>query len=338
MPADALKYYAGILDMPDVLRSVANYQVPFLHLNAMGEQRVSCKKADLYRCAVTVGNPTYISLRLIRQHHFWPVLSNSIIKKCLLISTNIETHGSLLRRRSIFDTYVSDDKKTVSYNVGMALAKFHSERLLDIRNLLHLEFLRQQNAVVFVQQAGGKRPQEPDLLGQSADGSWHLFEAKGSSYENKLSKKLIEGKIQAQQVFTVHGQLPATRTISATYLGADRIYTRIEDPSDRGASVIDFEDANFNRAYYAPFLISQQPGYPGAKEIVIDGVPVMMFGLDSEVGMLHIGVLSHIYPFLLTSDFGALPGALADSADLSGRGGDQYSFGRDGFVIGFEPY
>ena len=322
--------------MPNISRSVSNYQVPFLHLNAAAEHQLPCRMSDLYRCSVTVGNPSFLSSQDIRRHGFWRVLYTSIIEKASVVFCNIEVNAQLLRRTSMYDTYISDKKRDVSYNLGMAFAKFHSEQLLGIRNLIHLEFLKKRHAIVFVQQVGNRRPQEPDLLGQSADGSWHLFEAKGTSYKNKLAEQISYGKNQTSQVSTIHGQLPATRTVSATYIGKDRIFTHLEDPSDGGVSIIDFDEADYNRAYYAPFLLSQQKDYPEAVEVIINGVNVHRYELPVPGGMLSIGVLSSILPAIINGNPGDLSSALRNIAEISVKGDDQYSFGLDGFVVGFK--
>jgi hypothetical protein len=276
-------------------------------------------------------------MRAIREHGFWPILFTSLIDKCSVVASNLTDTGGRLRRSTIYDTYVTYKKREVSYSLGMAFAKLHSEKLLNIRNLVHLEFLKQQNSVTFVPQPGNKRPQEPDSVGQAANGTWHLFEAKGTTYENTLAKKISDAKTQVNQISTIRGQPPATRSVSATYIGRDRIFTRIEDPSDTGSSTIDFDDVNFIRSYYAPFLMPQQEGYPDAVNRTIDGVSVSMFEIENRVSQLSIGFLSKALPFVLAGDATNLSLMLSDLADLTEREGDGYSFGPDGFVVGFKP-
>ena len=253
-----------------------------------------------------------------------------------MVSTNIQTVGSVLCRNPIYDTYVSDAKRVVSYSLGMAFAKFHSESLLNIRNLVHLEFLKQQNAIVFVPQPGNIKPQEPDLVGQDVGGAWHVFEAKGTSVKNKVTQQIADGKIQVRQISTIHGQLPATRTVSGTHIGKGGIYSRIEDPSDRGQALVDFDDNTFNQAYYAPFLISEQPGYPDPTSVIIDGQSVLMFSLENALGVLSIGILTSVYNALRTGSSATLLVTLEAIDDFTKRETDQYSFGRDGFVIGYK--
>lgn len=317
--------------MSTVLRSVNGYQAPFAGLNTHTGQAIGCKKSDLYRCAVTVGNPTFFSLNAIRTYGLLPALCTSIFDKCSIVASNIEKYGTVLRRGAIYDTHVSDIKRQVSYSLGMAFAKFHAERLLGIHNLIHLEFLKRLNAVTFIQQPTTNRPQEPDLVGQSADGSWHIFEAKGTSYQNNVAAQVAGGKIQAAQIATIHGQVPTTRTVSGTYIGRDRIETYLQDPSDSGSSAIAFEQNDYNKAYYAPFFI----GLPDVREVLIDGVLVRMFNIRGSTGTASIGLTVPVFEALQNQDTTDLPSALPDPSVFE-RGSDQYSFGLDGFVVGFK--
>ncbi|WP_156482837.1 hypothetical protein [Acetobacter cerevisiae] len=320
-----------------ISRSVDKYTVPFNNLNQINEHQVNCKKADLYRCAVTVGNPSFISLRAIKKYGFWCILFTSVIDKCSLVASNLIDVGGHLRRSSIYNTYVTDKKREVSYNLGMVFAKLHAEKLLGIRNLVHLEFLKQQGALTFVPQTTTKRPKEPDLVGQDGNGTWHIFEAKGTTYENMISRKVLEAKEQAKQIASIQGQLPGTRSVAATYIGDDRIFTCIEDPSDSGSTVVEFDKIDFIKSYYAPFLICQQNGYPNAQDRTIDGIPVKMFDIGNKMGCVSIGIVSEVAECIFNSRFNELSDELSNIGDLSERGGDQYSFGLDGFVVGFKP-
>lgn len=45
---------------------------------------------------------------------------------------------------------VSDKKRIVSYNLGMAFAKFYAEKLLDIPSLVHVESLKALGSIEFL--------------------------------------------------------------------------------------------------------------------------------------------------------------------------------------------
>ena len=70
------------------------------------------------------------------------------------------------------------------------------------------------------------------MVGHTADGLWHVFEAKGVS-RNQLNTKILEAKNQANEVETIHGNPPATLSACATYLNSQRILSRIEDPEGK---------------------------------------------------------------------------------------------------------
>ncbi len=108
-----------------------NYTGIYSHLNNVERQQVNCKKFDLYRAIITVGCPSFISWEAIRQNGLMRVLSNSIVRKILLVHDNIDLVENNLVLHPIFQQQVSDQKRIVSYNLGMAFAKIYAERLLD---------------------------------------------------------------------------------------------------------------------------------------------------------------------------------------------------------------
>lgn len=320
--------------MPTVLRTVADYQAGYAALNNNTAQKVNCKKSDVYRCAVTVGSPTFFSLRAIREVGLIPTLLTSIVDKCSIVASNVERHGQVLRRHAIYDRHVSDIKRQISYSLGMAFGKFHSERLLGIHNLIHLEFLKKLNAVTFIQQITNSRPQEPDLVGQSSNGSWHVFEAKGTSVEGNVRGQVAAGKIQVVQIDTIHGQMPVTRTVSATYIGRQKIQTHLQDPSDSGASAVELDQDKFNRAYYAPFLIPERSAGLETRRVLIDGLEVRMLAIKGSSGTVSVGLIAEVYDALQMSDTSGLSSVLLKPS-LTERESDDFSFGLDGFVVGF---
>lgn len=327
--------------MPNIYRVVRNYQPPFSSINTIGESVLGCKKLDLYRSMVTVGNPSFLSLQKIRDHGLARALYDSIIKKVAIVANNIQSDQAGIRRHQIFDTYVSDEKRIVSYNLGMAFAKLYSEKLLGIPNLVHIEFLKKQNAVTFVQQAGGKRPKEPDLVGQTIDGNWHIFEAKGvSSSVSQLNGKITEAKSQIQQVSTIHGMPPSTGSACATYIGRDRIITYLEDPPSDGDKKIEINVEKFIDAYYAPFLIANETLGLRFRTERIDGVDVDFYDLSDANRKLSIGLEREVLESIRSKKYD-LPQSITSRLKehyLAGEGQDRYSVGLDGFVVGYTDH
>ena len=98
---------------------------------------------------MTVGNPSFMSWKKIREDGFVRTLLDSVISKVSLVLTNIRGDGTNLRRHHIFDNHVSDEKRIVSYNLGMAFGKLYAEKLFDIPSLVHVEFLKKRQAISF---------------------------------------------------------------------------------------------------------------------------------------------------------------------------------------------
>jgi hypothetical protein len=327
--------------MPQIYRVVSNYQAPFSHLNTNGEVTLRCKKLDLYRSIITVGNPSFLSLQKIRDNGFARALYESIFKKVGIVASNIQSDLAGMRRHPVFDTHISDEKRIVSYNLGMTFAKLYSEKLLDIPNLVHIEFLKKQGAITFIQQPGDIRPKEPDLVGQTTDGNWHIFEAKGVSFAiSQLNGKIKEAKNQVQQVATIHGRPPSTGSACATYIGNDRILTYLEDPTSDHGKEVEIDREKFLDAYYAPFLLGEQGLNQPIRHERIDGLDVDFFDLQQASRKIRIGLDREISELLREKKYDLPPsiGLRLKNYSSTGRFQEKYSIGLDGFVVGYTDH
>lgn len=324
--------------MPSIYRVVSNYQGQFSVINTAGERILKCRKVDLYRSIITVGNPSFFTMRNIRDFGFARALYDSILKKVAIVASNIQSSPAGMRRHPIFDTYVTDEKRIVSYNLGMTFAKLYSEKLLGIPNLVHIEFLRKQNAVNFAPQAGGVRPKEPDLVGQTPDGSWHLFEAKGiSTSPSHLTAKIAEAKNQINQVATIHGVAPSTGSACATYIGTDRILTHLEDPPSEDGKRIQVSRDKFIDSYYSPFTIAEKNLGRSLRRERIDGLDVEFYDLEGADRRISVGLDSEIAEFIRGGkyDFPDSVRKKLNEYSSSARWEGKYSVGLDGFVVGY---
>lgn len=324
--------------MPLIYRVASNYQGAFAGINTVGENALQCRKIDLYRSIVTVGNPSFLSVKNIRDFGFARALYNSIIKKAAIVASNIQSDPAGMRRHPIFETYVTDEKRIVSYNLGMAFAKLYSEKLLGIPNLIHMEFLKKQNAVTFIAQAGNVRPKEPDLVGQTADGSWHIFEAKGTSTSaSQLGGKIAEAKNQVRQVATVHGVAPTTGSACATYIGADRILTHLEDPPSEDGKRVEIDREKFLDSYYSPFLIAGKSLGRSVRRERIDGLDVDFYDLEGASRRISIGLDREIAESVENRKYQFSESSRRRLREYSSsdRWEGKYSVGLDGFVIGY---
>ncbi|MBI6748183.1 hypothetical protein [Pseudomonas syringae] len=324
--------------MPNIYRVAKSYNSPFDFLNTTGESALRCRKIDLYRSIITVGSPSFLSGQDIRSYGFARVLYSSIIRKIAIVAVNIKSDIHGIRRHPIFDTHITDDKRIVSYNLGMTFAKFYSEKLLGVPNLIHLEYLKKQNAVTFAPQIDRARSREPDLVGQTPDGNWHVFEAKGiSSSTSQLNSKILEAKDQVRQVKTIHGMPPSTGTACATHIGPDRILTYLEDPSADDGKQVNIDQEKFIKSYYAPFLLAGKFLDRASRHEQIDGLDVEFYDLDYANIKLSIGIDREVLD-LVKNNTHNLPNQVVARLREYAASDDKkskYSIGLDGFVVGY---
>jgi len=325
--------------MPRIFYTADKYQAPYQNINTNGEQHLYCRKLDLYRSIITVGSPSFISWREIRQNGLFRTISNSIIQKVLMVQANIESNPNGMNLHPVFHNYVSDQKRIVSYNLGMAFAKFYAEQLLDIPNLTHLETLKKINAVNFVQQQG--RTKEPDLVGITNNGEWHVFEAKGMS-NNKLITELEKAKIQAQQIDTIHGQNPATLSACATFLGNDRIISVIEDPDSFKNKKIEIQKEKFFEGYYNSFFAFRELLKEESKKETFENISFQSFEIKTNKLDLSIGLETEVYELLQQQNYDLIEvfyNSRKQKIDkVKNYEENIMSIGLDGFVVKYKNY
>ena len=292
---------------------------------------------DLCRSMVTVGSPSFFTLEQIKQYGFVRAFYVAIIEKAAIVANNIAADKVRLRRHPVFDSYLSDQKRIISYNLGMAFAKFYSQRLLGIPNLIHVENLKKQNAIGFIKKTGTSRTREPDLVGQTPDGQWHIFEAKGvSGSPTQLPGKINDAKIQVAQVAAIQSSSPATRSACATYIGSDRILTYVCDPPSDAEKSIEIDPRKFVQAYYAPYLLADRLGQPRRRSLRVNGLVFEVIDLENAGRTLTIGVDASTLDAIRRSDVKALfsdrdrPLPPEDSPDTP------FSIGPDGFYVSYQ--
>lgn len=321
--------------MPRIYRLVSDYKTPYDSINTAAESSSRCTKMDLCRSMVTVGSPSFFSIENIRNYGFVRAFYLAIVEKAAIVLNNITADQVRLRRHPVFESYVLDQKRIISYNLGMAFAKFYSQNLLGINSLVHVESLKKLNAVSFLAQTGTSRPREPDLVGQTPDGRWHIFEAKGVSGSTKqLSGKIADAKIQVAQVAEIQGKTPATRSACATYIGLDRILTYVCDPPSEADKSIDIDASKFVQAYYAPYLLADRFNQPSRRSILVNNTAFEVIDLESVYGTLSVGVDAAVLDAIRRNDLKVLFGER--DAKLQEESPDTpYSIGPDGFYVSY---
>lgn len=296
--------------MPRIYYTAENYKGIYSSLNTANENFILCKKIDLYRAIITVGNPKYIgfSLKDIKKLGLLRVIYSNIIEKMMLIYSNIESDPTGIYLHPIYDTYVSDNKRIVSYNLGMAVAKLYSEKLLRIPHLIHVESLKKNNAIVLKpglpspKTGKPKRPQEPDLIGLTSNGDWHVFESKGTS-STSLKSKITEAKKQAEQILSINNETPSTLTACATSFTKERIFTKLNDPQPVGKKEYEINMDNFYVSYYQSFFALYEFSSGTLFLKTIDNIEYNCFILQLDQLHLEIGLDLKIHKFLETNDY-----------------------------------
>ncbi len=332
--------------MPRIYYTASQYTGNYAHINQNVESYINCRKIDLYRSIITVGNPSFITKEDIRINGLWRTISNSIIRKILLVQTNIESNREGIYLHPIFNTHVSDEKRIVSYNLGMAIAKLYASELFNIPNLIHVETLKQQGAIDINLTNDHK---EPDLVGMSPDGLWHIFEAKGMS-SNNLNSKIIEAKAQAQKVNTIHGNIPATLNACATYFSNTKILSKIEDPKSIKEKEIQINVEKYFENYYSSFFSFKKE----IKKQRINNIDYNYFDIKTDKLNLSIGLESEIFELIQQKDFTYINEYYSkmktikkdfdaerrlQNTNINQEGlASKFSLGQDGFIVKYSRF
>jgi glucan-binding YG repeat protein len=283
----------------------------------------------------------------IRANGFVRTLNNSIIRKILLVQANIESNRNGIYLHPIFNTHVSDEKRIVSYNLGMAVAKLYASELFNIPNLIHVETLKQQGAIDIDTTNNQK---EPDLVGITSDGQWHVFEAKGMS-SNNLNSKIIEAKNQAQKVNTIHGNIPATLNACATYFSPQKILSKIEDPKSLKEKDIKINYEKYFENYYNSFFLFDKKE---VKKQRINNIDYNYFDVRTRKLNLSIGLENEIFELVQQKNFTYVNEYYArmknikknfssdfditDNSTMEMTLSNSFSLGQDGFIVKYANF
>ncbi|NIB45135.1 hypothetical protein HBA55_36490 [Pseudomaricurvus alkylphenolicus] len=324
--------------MPFIFYRSSDYVAPYLHLNTDGESSIRCKKLDLYRSMITVGNPSFISKRQIKDYGLARAIYSSVIEKIGVVFENIQSDREGMRLHPIYHTHVSDKKRIVSYNLGMAFAKFYAERLLDIGSLIHVEGLKTLGAIQFDTPNEG-RGREPDLVGQCANGHWHVFEAKGMS-TNQLNSKIASAKEQAQQIASIDGTTPRTLNACATYFSDKRILTHLADPESKEERSLNISREKFIDSNYRSIFLIEDALERKLELIAEDNFRYYGVNLEANGVNLKVGIEEEIHDLLKQKEFSKIPqfsrSRYAENA--ADQRVNNLSMGFDGIVVKYRDY
>lgn len=302
-------------------------------MNSNGEASLSCRKVDLYRSMITVGNPSFISKQKIREHGLARTIYSSVIEKVGIVFENIQSDRRGMRLHPIYHGHVSDKKRVVSYNLGMAFAKFYAEKLLDIPSLVHVEGLKALGTVDFIEPEDG-RGREPDLVGQCLNGDWHVFEAKGMS-TNQLNSKILSAKEQVQRVESIDGIPPQTLNACATYFNDERILTYLVDPESKKEKRYKVKREKFLDSVYKPIFLFEDALNKKLELRVEDGFRYYAINLETKGLNISVGIEEETHDLIQQRELFEFPPSLRSK--LSEQRGQEreenYSLGSDGIIV-----
>ena len=228
--------------MPRIPYRATNFSGAFAQLNT-NYAAITVTWAQLVWAAITAGKAAGdeyaygIYSTLERLHRA------SMIRAYLM-----QTPSGFITRTMPYQMSDPSEKTSISFYLGITLAKLFAELLFDVPRMLHFAVYGQNYQVAAA--AGESRP---DLIGLSNNGQWFVFEAKGRS-NNFDAEALGTAKTQAEQIQSIDNLPPACSVACQAYF-ARVLRFRMDDPplgkSDRPRS-IKISRPEFEHAYDDP--------------------------------------------------------------------------------------
>lgn len=324
--------------MPSIFYESSDYKNRHTHVNSNGEASLRCRKLDLYRSMITVGNPSFISKQKIRDYGLARTIYSSVLEKVGIVFENIQSDRNGMRLHPIYHGHVSDKKRIVSYNLGMAFAKFYAEKLLDVPSLVHVESLKAMGAIELNDVDAG-RGREPDLVGQCSNGDWHVFEAKGMSV-NQLNSKILSAKEQVQRIASIDGAPPQTLNACATYFNNERVLTYLVDPESKKEKGYRIKKDKFLDSSYKPIFLFESALDRKLELKVEDGFRYYAINFEAKGVNLSVGIEEEIHDLIQQREFDEI--AFASKSKLTEQSQileeENYSIGLDGIVVKYRDY
>lgn len=228
--------------MPRIPYRAANFSGAFGLLNKYNAE-ITVTWAQLVWAAITAGKAAGdeyaygIYSTLERLHRA------SMIRAYLM-----QTPLGFIARTVPYQVSDPSEKTSISFYLGMTLAKLFAEQLFDVPRMLHFAVYAQNYQVVAA--AGESRP---DLIGLSNNGEWFVFEAKGRS-NNFDAEALETAKAQAEQIQSIDNLAPVCNIACQAYF-TSVLNFRMDDPpagGSRRVRAIKITRPEFEHAYDDP--------------------------------------------------------------------------------------
>lgn len=187
----------------------------------------------------------------------------------------MESATGRLIRSPAYDALDPSEKGSVSYYLGLVVAKLFAFHRLDTPWLLHFDIYGDEHDA----QLQGE--EKPDLIGLNADDDWVVYEAKGRT-GGFLAAVLADAKEQSEEITTIGGLDPVLRIGSLVYFRSDGMHLSVVDPSSRKRRRprdIKLSAQEFLDRYYSP-LNATLEARPDARREVRDGEEYRMLELN----------------------------------------------------------
>jgi hypothetical protein len=160
----------------------------------------------------------------------------------------MQTSSNFITRTMPYQMSDPSEKTSISFYLGMTLAKLFAEVLFDVPQVLHFAVYAQNYQIVVA--AGESRP---DLIGLSNSGQWFVFEAKGRS--NSFDASALEtAKDQAEQIQTINNLAPVCTVACQAYFTSVLSFRMDDPPAERSPRprTITISRPAFEHAYDDP--------------------------------------------------------------------------------------
>ena len=182
----------------------------------------------------------------------------------------VQTPLDFIARTMPYQLSDPSEKTSISFYLGMTLAKLFAELLFDVPRMLHFAVYAQNYQVVAA--VGESRP---DLIGLSNGGQWFVCEAKGRS-NNFDAGALDTAKEQAEQIQSIDNLAPACSVACQAYFKSELRFRMDDPPSGRSnrPRTIKISWSDFEHAYDNPIrTVIELRGAKYCHEICKQAVP-----------------------------------------------------------------
>lgn len=194
--------------MPQIPYRATNFTGAFEYLN--GEDEIPVTWAQLVWAAITVG-------KAAGDEYAYGIYSalERLHRASMIRAYLYEGSLGVLLRSMPYSASDPSEKTSISFYLGMTLAKLFADVLFDVPRMLHFAVYGENYEI-----AAGEGESRPDLIGLSATGDWFVFEAKGRS--NGFDGGALQtAKNQAEQIQLIDNVAPVCSIASQSYFSAN---------------------------------------------------------------------------------------------------------------------